>query len=135
MKLLLQRDDCDAGRSLGKLSVDGVFDSFTIEPPLAALNPREDHPAIEPGIFDVAITLSPRFHVMLPELLHVPGRFGIRIHPLNTAEESLGCIGLGLSRTHDSVLSSRLALAALQPKIAGALAHGEKVSIEVRNPT
>jgi len=31
----------------------------------------------------------------IPRLLNVPGYDGVLIHPFNTAEESLGCVGVG----------------------------------------
>jgi len=70
---------------------------------------------------------------MLPLLLDVPGFSGIRIHSGNTAADTSGCLLVGQSSAVDSIFGSRLALAALQSKIAGALVRGEAVWIEIRN--
>lgn len=126
MRLALVRNDCTADRTIGTLTVDGVFQSFTLEPALARLAPVLDHPAIPVGRYRVDITPSTRFGRMLPLICNVPGRSGIRIHAGNGEADTEGCVLVGLSREHDSVESSRIALAALQPQIAGALArHGD----------
>jgi len=107
---------------LSKIYVDGVFECFGLE-----------HVGVEiqPGRYPVVITPSAHFGRLLPLVENVPGRSGIRIHPGNVPDDSEGCILVGQSRAVDSVLDSRLAMAALQPKIAGALAHGEQVFITI----
>lgn len=42
----------------------------------------------------------------VPHIYPVKGYEGIRIHPLNTAEDSLGCIGLGLNLVKGKILQS-----------------------------
>ena len=44
------------------------------------------------GTYPVSVTFSPRFKRMLPILLHVPGRSGIRFHRGTKPEHSKGCI-------------------------------------------
>ena len=60
--------------------------------------------AIPTGSYIVKLTQSAKFasrswgkkyNGLVPEILDVPGFSGIRIHPLNNAEDSLGCIGVG----------------------------------------
>lgn len=134
MNLLLQREPSVNGATLGRLSVDGVFSCWTLEDRVRAIGPKvQGQTAIPAGRYAVVITKSQRFGVMLPLLVQVPNFTGIRIHPGNTAEDTDGCILVGQSRGHDSILGSRLALAALQPQIAGALARGQQVWIEVQN--
>jgi hypothetical protein len=133
MELLLKRrptsDDC----TLGQLFVNGVAECFTLED-LVRDGPKVMHEtAIPAGRYSVAITQSQRFGRMLPELLDVPGFTGVRIHPGNTAADTSGCILVGHSSAVSSVADSRLAMAALQPKIASALARGEDVFIEIHD--
>lgn len=135
MDLLLSRTDATADRTIGQLFVDGRFEMFTLEPALARLAPMLAHPAIPPGRYVIAITRSQRFGQMLPLVEAVPGRSGVRIHCGNVADDTSGCILVGYSRAHDSVVSSRLALAALQPRIAGALARHEPVFLTVLDPS
>ena len=132
--MTLQRDDCSATCTLGVLSVDGVRVCVTLEDPVRE-GPKVIHEtAIPAGRYPVVITRSQRFQRMLPLLLDVPDFTGVRIHAGNTAADTSGCILVGLSRAHDSIQSSQIALGVLQPQIAGALARGETVEIDVRNP-
>ena len=44
------------------------------------------------GTYPVAVTWSPKFKRMLPIVLNVPGRSGIRVHRGTRPEHSRGCI-------------------------------------------
>ena len=44
------------------------------------------------GTYEVRVTWSPKFKRMLPILLNVPGRSGIRVHRGTKPEHSRGCI-------------------------------------------
>ena len=44
------------------------------------------------GTYPIAVTFSPRFKRMLPIVLNVPGRNGIRVHRGTRPEHSRGCI-------------------------------------------
>ena len=44
------------------------------------------------GIYEVKVTYSPRFKRMLPMVMQVPGRSGIRFHRGTKPEHSKGCI-------------------------------------------
>lgn len=44
------------------------------------------------GTYSIAVTWSPRFKRMLPLVLNVPGRSGIRVHRGTRPEHSRGCI-------------------------------------------
>ena len=44
------------------------------------------------GIYEVRVTYSPRFKRMLPLVMQVPGRSGIRFHRGTRPEHSKGCI-------------------------------------------
>jgi hypothetical protein len=53
--------------------------------------------AIPFGIYKITITFSPKFNRLLPLINNVPGFEGIRIHPGNTAEDTEGCILVGVN--------------------------------------
>lgn len=59
--------------------------------------------AIPRGKYRMITSESPRFGRILPEVLHVPGFTGIRIHGGNTAEDSHGCILVGQIKTATGV--------------------------------
>lgn len=65
----------------------------TLEPPVRPWGMRvKGKTAVPAGIYDVALTRSPKFGRMLPILIDVPGMTGIRIHRGNTAADTKGCI-------------------------------------------
>lgn len=61
------------------------------------------------GSYALDFTFSPRFKRKLP-LIIADGRSGLRIHPLNYASESKGCIGVGLRAHVDHIEESRAAV-------------------------
>lgn len=67
--------------------------------------------AIPPGVYEVVVNYSNRFKKMLPLLINVPNFSGVRIHSGNVAQDSSGCILLGLSKAVDGVYESRKAMA------------------------
>jgi len=48
--------------------------------------------SIQPLIYPVQVTMSPKFNRLLPLVMNVPGRTGIRIHRGSRPEHSQGCI-------------------------------------------
>ena len=53
---------------------------------------ENDDYIIQAGTYPIAVTWSPKFKRMLPILLNVPGRSGIRVHRGTKPEHSRGCI-------------------------------------------
>ncbi len=129
LELVVQRRPSADGCTLGQLTIDGAHECFTLEDVVRDGPKIPGETAIPAGRYAVAITFSPRFQRMLPLLCDVPNFEGVRIHAGNRASETEGCLLVGQSVAHDSIQSSVLALAALQPKIATALAHDDAVWI------
>ena len=93
MFLKLYRTESGPTAVTGKLFVDNVAFCDTLEPAIA---PRYGVPGcIAPGFYPVRLTMSPRFGEVLPLIDRVVGRTGIRIHPGNTAADTVGCILVG----------------------------------------
>lgn len=138
MKLTLNRSPSDQACTIGQLLVDDVETCFTLEDvvrevpgqPVASWKVFGET-AIPRGTYAVIIDHSQHFGRDLPHILNVPGFEGVRIHPGNTAEDTSGCILVGVDRLTDSIGRSRMAFDALFPKIQQALARGELVSIEI----
>lgn len=113
MILTLTRTRWSEKAVIGDLSIDGAPECNTLE----------DNPPIPAGTYEVAVTFSNRFQVMMPILLDVPGRTGIRIHSGNTDKDTTGCILVGTaSDGKDNWLSnSRVAYAEVCYKISKAV--------------
>jgi hypothetical protein len=133
MQLELKRHWLTLESSIGELFVDGVFECFTLEdryrPPPEPKVPRET--CIPVGEYEVVITHSPRFGVLMPLVLNVPGFEGVRIHPGNTARDTDGCILVGHGRAADAITQSRVTYDALFNKLRAAIDAGQQVHLAV----
>ena len=76
------------------------------------------------GTYPVKVTWSPKFKRMLPLVLNVPGRSGIRVHQGTKPEHSRGCI-LVSAATEQELTAQWLALQASNEPI--------KITIENEN--
>jgi hypothetical protein len=133
VKLSLNRCWLTPRATMGKLLIDDVFECFTCEDRYRAPpEPKVPHETCIPvGQYEVLITPSPRFKVMMPLLVDVPGFVGVRIHPGNTVLDTDGCILVGRERNGERVEQSRVAYEALFSKLAAAELKGERVTIAV----
>lgn len=127
MTLTLTRKSSSPDGTLGELAVNGERQWFTMEPD----EDRENHPAIPVGTYQIVVSYSVRFKRMLPVVLNVPGRLGIRIHPGNSEHDTEGCILLGMAQTKMAVLRSREACETFQSTIAPCLAKDEPVTLTI----
>ena len=135
MNIVLQREILSDESTIGVLLIDGEHFCFTLEDVVRPKGSPKVYgkTAIPEGRYRVVITMSNRFKKLLPLLVDVPQFVGIRIHSLNTALESDGCIGVGLQKGVNSIGRSRAAMEKLMPILEAALQDGE-VFIEIRNP-
>jgi hypothetical protein len=133
MELFLDRIECDKKCTIGRLSIDGAFECFTLEDVVRADGIKIPHEtAIPSGTYTVDITRSEKFDRELPLLLNVQGFVGIRIHPGNSANDTEGCILVGRRRTADAITESRLAFEALFAKLRAAKEQGEPITIDIK---
>ena len=132
MKMILNRMQKDADVTIGELSVDEVFECWTLEDPVRPDGVKiYGETAIPDGTYTVDITYSPRFKVMMPLLINVKGFLGVRIHAGNTADDTEGCIIVGTDRLNKSLGRSRIAYDKLYAKIAAAKKRGEKIELQI----
>lgn len=127
MNVTLTRLSSGPDGTLGELQINGAFQCYTMEPD----EDRENHPAIPCGTYKVIVTPSVRFKRLLPLVIGVKGRTGIRIHPGNTQGDTDGCILLGTTRTLTAVQNSRLACELFQSAIAPCLVKDETVTLQI----
>lgn len=126
MEILVERKWKKEGYTIGKMYVDGVFFCNTLEDKDRGLNndmPLQDinnkkiygQTAIPTGTYEVKMTYSTKFASRawakkyggrVPELLNVKGFSGVRVHPGNTASDTLGCILVGKNDIKGKVTNS-----------------------------
>jgi hypothetical protein len=98
--------------------------------------------AIPTGTYEIELTYSPKFATrawgkkykgLVPEIKKVKGFSGVRIHPLNTAEDSLGCIGCGRNLEKGKVLyATEYYYKLMDNYIVPASKRGEKMTITIK---
>lgn len=118
MKLSLERQSVLGDAQFGVLTIDGVFQCYTLER-VSLIIPA--------GTYPVYLTVSQRSlagSLWSPDLLHrlplvakVPGRSGIRIHAANRPAELEGCIAVGQIQREGMLEQSRIALTGLWRKL------------------
>lgn len=133
MQLRLAREPSTDGVTLGELFINDRLFGYTLEDVVRDGPKVLGETAIPFGTYQVIITKSKRFKKMLPLLLNVPGFEGVRIHSGNTGADTSGCILVGFARMAHTVLSSRVAMDALMPLLADALARGEEVWLTIEH--
>jgi hypothetical protein len=138
MELHLTRTRYGPHSTIGELTLGDELTRFcyTLEDTVRSGPKVPGETAIPAGRYQVVMTLSARFGVVLPLLLTVPGFEGIRIHAGNTSGDTSGCLLVGLeehpSDFGDTITHSRLALAALLQRLQGAVDMGDEIWISVR---
>ena len=130
--------------TISHLLVDGALFCNAIEDadrgltssmsPLEIQRVKAKHPgktAIPRGKYKLTITYSPKFRKDLILVNDVPGYSGIRIHPGNTAEDSLGCILPGKNDKVGMVSNSRIWCQLIQNMVMRELKQGHTCWLEV----
>lgn len=142
MKLKLIRERFHENETIGKLYVNNVLFSCTLEPTFRGLHSdmNEDEikrrkiygvTAIPKGSYHVILTFSKRFQKILPEILHVKGFVGVRIHAGNYAKDTQGCILLGNYNGGNYVSESRQYVERLVKMMQGSINDDEGVTITI----
>lgn len=136
MELKLNRIFLGSSATIGELYVDGEHIADTLEDRVRPEGEKVyGKTAIPEGTYEMVLSYSPRFKKILPEILNVPNFSGIRIHSLNKAEESEGCIGVGEWNGKDTnwISNSRIAFNELMSLLQKAANNKEKITITINN--
>lgn len=134
--ITVQRQHFFPNAIIGDLSVNGAHQCFTLELPLESdgLQNVQGKTAIPAGAYDLTIDFSNRFSRLMPHVLDVPGRSGIRIHYGNSDVNTEGCLLVGsTAEPPDWVGDSRLAFDAFFNLLSDALTQGEQARITITN--
>lgn len=141
MKLTLKRIAKQTTYTIGKLYIDGVYFCNTVEDKDRGLTNAMTvdeitkkkvygETAIPSGTYVIDMdTVSEKFQTRawarpyggkLPRLQNVKGFNGVLIHPGNTANDSLGCILVGVNKEKGKVLLSQQTFHSLMSKLLSA---------------
>lgn len=152
MELKLKRIALRGTYTIGKLYVDGIYVSDTLEDKVRDLNKDGDlngagegkvygKTAIPYGRYEITMKVqSPKYsqrasyawcNGYLPRLLNVPHFDGILIHAGNTAEDSAGCVIVGENKVVGRVINSMATLKRLVSILKHASDNGEKIWITI----
>ena len=140
MTLELKRETLNEQYTVGKLFINGVYFCDTLEDVVRDINKNgifdgketkiKGETAIPYGMYEVIVTVSPRFKRELPRLLNVPNFEGILIHSGNYAKDTEGCILVGENKVKGGLINSRKYSDELVQYIKQAL-KTEKVFIKI----
>lgn len=96
MSTTVARNVGDGTAVLGELSIDGMFECYTLEP----------DPPIQAGTYDLTIDWSNRFQRLMPHVVGVPPcppDRGIRVHWGNWRKDTKDCTLVGKTDGKDFV--------------------------------
>ena len=130
MKLLSKRIYKAPDYTISNLSIDGKFFCHVLEDMV-----REEgkkiwgKTAIPAGTYKVILNVSNRFKILMPLLLNVPNFEGIRIHAGNTAQDTHGCLLVGVNSVKGKVTESKKTFAALMEILKSAK---DEITIEIQ---
>jgi hypothetical protein len=116
--------------TIGRISVGGFTISDTIEDKVRVLNSAADkiygETAIPAGTYSADIYFSKKFGYKVIRLFNVPYFTGIYIHRMNSAKDSLGCVGVGTNDKKGWLSNPTIAMNKLTK-----LVEGKKITVIV----
>ncbi len=142
MEILIVRENFAPDYTEGKLFIDGAYVCDSLEDfdrgldssmPEDVISSKKVYSktAIPTGRYKVIIDWSNKFQKNLIHLLNVKGFDGVRMHSLNEASQSLGCIGTGVKTAPGWISKSRDTYKVVHSKVEEALNRGEAVYITI----
>lgn len=143
MRLVLQRDRLLSKRTFGRLIADGTELCKTLEDAVREIPDKsvaawkiKGETAIPTGEYRITLENSPRFGPQTLTVNDVPGFVGVRMHAGNTEADTEGCPLLGFELTDSGIKggTSRAAVDLVRRVVIDAIARGEVVLMDVRNP-
>ena len=142
MEIVVQRDLESNEWTRGKLSIDGVFECFTLEDQFQKVKVKKET-RIPAGRYKILLRLVgthhtkylskfPNFHKGMLHLQDVPGFQFILIHIGNRDADSEGCLLVGSSFVNGVLVGSTIAYEKFYKKVVKA-ASEEKLWITIKD--
>ena len=138
MEIKVIRNILTSEYTVGKLYIDGIYICDTIEDRYREIKKKEDKiygvTAIPCGRYPVVLDFSSKYSKIMPHILDVPYFSGIRLHPGNSDEDSLGCLIVGEfvpGVAGGWVKNSRIAYDKVFAKLKGASDKSERIFITI----
>jgi Family of unknown function (DUF5675) len=113
MNITVLRDLFTDNSVSSEVLLDGNHFCFGLEPPNRPIRPS----CIPSGTYNVVISESQHFGMLVPCVTGVEGHTGIEIHPGNWPRDTHGCLLVGEERAPDDVTQSRAAFEQLMAKL------------------
>lgn len=148
MKLEVIRYSSSTDSTLGMLMINGEFGCYTLEDEKREVKVLNET-RIPAGTYSMKLRtfgthhtkyaqMFPQFHKGMLEIENVPNFTDILIHIGNTDEDTAGCLLVGDKTNNNNITSgqimdSKKAYQRIYPKIANAIAAGEKTTITYRD--
>lgn len=124
LEIRVVRKDFTPQSTVGDLFIDEAYHCHTLEDVVRTGEKVFGQTAIPAGRYEVVMSMSNRFKKVMPELKNVPGFAGVRIHKGNTAENTEGCLLVGMEKGPDRIWNCTPAYDGLVRRIEGALPGG-----------
>jgi hypothetical protein len=127
MLMVLDRLDQGPERTIGELRDQMGRKHFTLEP-----GPAREKGPIPAGMYRITLRMSPHLGYVTPWLRDVPGFDWVLIHIGNKAPDTKACVLVGMTRTANTIESSRTAFDEIMPAITEAVQQ-EGCWVDVRD--
>lgn len=132
MQINILRTTFTNASTIGKLSVNGSFQCYTLEDKVRPDGEKVfGQTAIPAGEYKVIVNMSAHFGQEMPLLLNVLNFEGVRIHSGNKAADTEGCVLVGATVGDDFIGQSRAAFNELFPQIQAAFNDGEEILLTI----
>lgn len=140
MKLVLKRTLSNDVCTIGKLYFTAPtgqlnFICYTLEDVIRPAGQKVyGKTAINAGTYALKITYSNRFKKDMPQIMDVPSFDGVRIHGGNKAEDTLGCVLVGMNAGENRISNCAPATALIMDFLEQAERNRQASTIEIINP-
>ncbi len=126
MEIKVVRKEFTTESTIGEMYINEEFHCYTLEDMYRSNGVKiYGVTAIPEGRYQVRMTFSNHFKKEMPLLINVPGYEGVRIHPGNTAADTLGCVLVGKHKSMNHISGCAEVYESLAQKIKAVTTDGK----------